>query len=609
MKPTLLKFWQSLLVVVLFAVSGTASADYYYIVGDLSGNISPSQENAEHYKNWCLDVMDHPSGEGGKILDVPAGRLSFYLVDGLEENATCYGASSAVVFDESGTCKMSMEVGSTTPFVVEDWTGGRVVIGTNGNEIVISKLDSKIYLAMWGEYYQSPNPTIENEEYYSDWVLNETSEGSGIYSGTFYINEGTTYIAFFDRLTIDGLGWSALLFVNRIGVDFDLDVYNSLTPIIFDKSGIAEFDINIGDDYNSGTLVLNNWRGGEIKFTVNLCDMTVTLDAGAENATKYIYLMGATDTDLAPIPENAEAYADWIMFESAIPGIYSGTFYIPDDKFNLCFFPPFTDDGWNATAYYAGTEEMDLEQVFENTIGVYADVDMTSMVKGGRWIVENWKEGEVSVRVNLNNNTVRFTIPSLGEEVMFVVGAFTGWRDPSAGNLEYYRNYMLIETPSGSGVYENTFEIPAGEAMFRFYKELTGWDGGDSWGYQIDDYPTEFSMSEDGIFQSEGYWGKGSWSFPDWDGGKMKMTVHFSSYTTGNVTFRDMDSSGIDGVELSPISIVPGVGCVTVSGADYVVIYNTMGVQIANEATDGNPATINLPTGLYIVNGVKTLVR
>ena len=42
---------------------------------------------------------------------------------------------------------------------------------------------------------------------------------------------------------------------------------------------------------------------------------------------------------------------------------------------------------------------------------------------------------------------------------------------------------------------------------------------------------------------------------------------------------------------------------------ELTLIYNTMGVQVANEATDGNPVTINLPTGLYIVNGVKTLVR
>lgn len=607
MNTTLLRFWQSLLVAVLIAVSATAHADDYdyYIVGELSGNVPPKQENAEYYENWLLDVIYPYIGEGCKIMEVPAGKLSFYLVDGLDENATCYGAGGAVTFDEGGTCKMELVADSSAPFIVEDWTGGRVIIGTDGNEIVISKLDSKIYLAKWSYYDEygnsdnSPNPIIENGEYYADWVLNETSEGSGIYKGSFYINQsiwGDIAIAFFDRLTTDGLGWSTSLFANKIGIDKDM------TPVLFDSTGVAKFDINIGDDQNSGAIALRHWRGGEIEFIVNLNDMTVTIDGG-ENANKYLYLMGAADTELAPIPENAEAYADWAIVELMTPGIYGGIFYIPADKFDVCIFPPFTEAGWDAQAFYAGANDVDL--LSEIKYGNNVAVQMNFMKNGGRWIVENWDGGDVTVKVNLNNNTVEFT-SSLFGSVIYVVGLFTGWVEPYFYNSEYYKDYVLEETAPGTGVYEHTFEIPAGEAEFRFYKDLTGWNGGASFGCMVEDYPTEFTMT-DGVFFGSIQRGKGSWYFPDWDGGRMKMTVDLNY--GGGVTFRDMDNSGIEGVELTPISIVPGVGCVTVSGADSVVIYNTMGVQVANETIVGDAVTIQLPAGLYIVNGVKVIVK
>ena len=816
MRKIFTKLMQSVLVAVLFAVSGVARADYY-IVGELSGNVPPTQENAEYYKNW---VITKAHMEDCKVFDVPSGAFSFYLVDGLGEDATSYGAETSVEFDETGVCKMKLVAGSTTPWSVDDWAGGRVIIGTDGNEIAICKLDSKMYLAMWGGIYNSRNPTVENAEYYSDWVLNETSEGSGVYSGKFYIQSTTqTAIAFYDRLTADE-GWSASLFANKIGVDTDG------TPIGFDSFGVAKHSVNIGDDENSGCLylsnwsggyltftvdintmtayvdsniscyltggisddvelsyenydilkdfavvkggtplvcdipagkfdfyisagltnssetygtagaeisfdetgywdeqvansstarwtvdnweggkvafyfdgntlkmrkigdassiyligsmnswftgdswainetaegsgiykgslelsaaesmqfkftfdpynswdclnhlsvcipqlvvdengvatsdlvfsngyngVINGWSGGEIEFIVNLNEMSLTVNAGSENATKSLYLMGATD--YAPIPANADALADWRMLESTTAGLYSGTFEIPAGKFDLCLFSSLTADGWNAPAYYAGTSDVEVSELVDD-YGM-ATVDLVSMENGGRWTIEDWEGGEVSVIIDLNEQTIKFSIPSMKVDVMYVVGQFTGWVAPSIANADHYSDYVLPEIEDG--VYSNTFEVSAGAAMFRFYKDLTGWDSGNSWGCQYDDGPIDYSMSGDGIFNGPVCPGKGAWSFPDWDGGKMKMTVNL---TMGEVTFIDVDAAGIDDVELHPVSVVPGIGSVTVSGADSVVIYNTMGVQIANMPANGETITVALPAGLYIVNGVKVLVN
>lgn len=113
---------------------------------------------------------------------------------------------------------------------------------------------------------------------------------------------------------------------------------------------------------------------------------------------------------------------------------------------------------------------------------------------------------------------------------MYLVGAPEGWKGPDAGNLDHYLNWALFEPDDaiGSQVYSNTFEIPAGNAMFRFYTALTGWDA-DSWGSQADDNPIDYTFT-DGEFNHEIVKGKGSFNFPTWEGGSMAFTIDMNTH-------------------------------------------------------------------------------
>ena len=67
--------------------------------------------------------------------------------------------------------------------------------------------------------------------------------------------------------------------------------------------------------------------------------------------------------------------------------------------------------------------------------------------------------------------------------------------------------------------------MPEGDLTFRFYAKLTGWDGGDSYGFKVEDEATE----------GKGMTGKGSWFIAGFPGGKMELTVDRNNNT---VTFQ-----------------------------------------------------------------------
>lgn len=123
---------------------------------------------------------------------------------------------------------------------------------------------------------------------------------------------------------------------------------------------------------------------------------------------------------------------------------------------------------------------------------------------------------------------------------IFLVGQPSGWTGPDAGSAEHYKAWRLYEADDaiGSKIYSATFQIEAGQAQFRFYTELTGWDGGASVGSQEEDSPIDCALT-DGIYSGTAVKGKGSFNFPDWAGGKMKITVDLST-STYKVTMQEV---------------------------------------------------------------------
>lgn len=128
--------------------------------------------------------------------------------------------------------------------------------------------------------------------------------------------------------------------------------------------------------------------------------------------------------------------------------------------------------------------------------------------------------------VSLNQVMPYFAIPSPG--YIFLVGQPEGWAGPTEANAAHYADWKMFEKDDaiGSKVYYGTFQVNQGDAMFRFYTALTGWDN-DSYGSQSDDNPIEYDLT-DNTYSGKIVKGKGSFSFPTWPGGLMLVKVDMS---------------------------------------------------------------------------------
>lgn len=132
--------------------------------------------------------------------------------------------------------------------------------------------------------------------------------------------------------------------------------------------------------------------------------------------------------------------------------------------------------------------------------------------------------------IKLSNVKGYFALKLPGK--IYLVGACSGWNEPSAGNADKYVGWTLSEADDAvdSKIYSGDFEIPAGNFTFRFYSALTGWDGGDSYGAQADDNPVEIDWTETG-YSGSIVSGKGSFQYSSWTGGKVHIVVNLKQMT------------------------------------------------------------------------------
>ncbi|MBO4827187.1 MAG: SusE domain-containing protein [Prevotella sp.] len=132
--------------------------------------------------------------------------------------------------------------------------------------------------------------------------------------------------------------------------------------------------------------------------------------------------------------------------------------------------------------------------------------------------------------VYFNNMAAYCNIPTKG--ILYIIGNCCGWPEPSPGNKQTLVDggWWIEETEIGSNVFKGVAEMPVGDLVFRFYSKLTGWDGGDSYGFQVDDVATDFEFTN-GVFKNTIKKGKGSYSFPGFPGGKLDITVDLGKGT------------------------------------------------------------------------------
>ncbi len=144
-----------------------------------------------------------------------------------------------------------------------------------------------------------------------------------------------------------------------------------------------------------------------------------------------------------------------------------------------------------------------------------------------------------------------FAIPVAG--AIFICGDPNGFKEPSAGNAEFYKDWQLVEPEIGSKLYAGTFLMPDTESVhsgatgvdyttqWRFFTELSGWtDGSKMVGSNEADFYVEdiTSLFVSDQFSAAATYGKGNWGVLLEKPTYMTMVVSLQNTKKPKVWFR-----------------------------------------------------------------------
>lgn len=351
--------------------------------------------------------------------------------------------------------------------------------------------------------------------------------------------------------------------------------YNeSLDGVVFDLYGNVENVATLAE--TGANFVVSNWvNGGMMEVTVDLNNLSVTIAAsGQPNKTvDQLYLVG--DFNNWGTPDSADFSG--IVLTNNGSGVFNGTINYEGTSLEFKVFEAATSN-WDNDSYGATSND---------GVTLYPDEEYTwDMVKNGsNFHITNWG-GTGSISIDLNSNTLTVVVTEVAPEIPFeapeqiyLIGACQGW--------DINSDVMTLEL-EGEATYTGTFEIPQGDFMLRFYTQLGDWNATNaSVGSQSGDDPIEITFSNDS-YSGDCVFGKGSWSYPEWEGGPVTFFVDLNNMT---VKF----TNTLSGVEINPIQTVENFN-----------VYNMQGVKVLN-TNDANSLS-NLK-GMYIINGKKVVLK
>lgn len=257
----------------------------------------------------------------------------------------------------------------------------------------------------------------------------------------------------------------------------------------------------------------------------------------------YLPIRGARKVYVIGKPQGWDINSDAMFVSETDPGsnIYTGSINVAADEFIFRFYTVLGD--WESNSLGSQEEDNPIDIDTEVTDDVY----FGDVVNGkGSWQYPGWEGGSVDIELNLNDNTVKFTLHP-GEEaapvptgkVLYLIGQPQGWSIDSDA-------MWIQETSEGSNIYEGTLAIPSGQFQLRFYSALGDWES-NSIGAGPSDGNVEISFT-DGMYEGPVYvtdgdvLGKDNWQDTSWEGGYVQFTIDLNDYT---ITMKVVDGPAL----------------------------------------------------------------
>lgn len=291
--------------------------------------------------------------------------------------------------------------------------------------------------------------------------------------------------------------------------------------------------------------------------------------------------------------------AAWELKETAEgSNVYTGKFTIPASSFLLFQF-----------VTGAGIE---IGLAAEGT-GFFAPVEFSTqgllaadMLKSGRRIkFDNWTaDKEVEFYINIADNALNMgaKIAASAPEKLYMVGAPTSWAStPDA----------VLERVGSTSVYKGQIDVPSGFNRFRFY--ASEWNNSMEANYNalgtLNDASdvTALEIGDESVTVPV-FPGTGMWDIPQWRGGKLNFSLDYAKMAlsvTDPVTGLEVAVA----VDAAHVVAVPGGIMVTADKDAAIAVYTPGGILVKVENVEAGDTVIDLPAGVYIVNGQKVAVR
>lgn len=278
---------------------------------------------------------------------------------------------------------------------------------------VVSMKKVKFYFAVQGErqiYLVGAisgwtEPAANAADHYKNFALNETAIGSNVFVGQFSFPAGETTFRFFTALN----GWGDKEVQLGAGPDDMVDI-----EVEIDADGIYE-----GPYVCPGQ---SNWKvniaaEGNVNITVDMNTQKIKLETGAEvnwDMYKCVYVTGNISGWVGPEAANAEAYAEWRLYDIAGNGIYVTkpgqpfTYDLTTGDPNVPMFRIYTAlDGWgdDGCPWCVGSQAADSPVDVNLTDGVFTGTGVNG--KGSWKFVDAPTVGTVDI--TYDSNTMQIT--------------------------------------------------------------------------------------------------------------------------------------------------------------------------------------------------------
>ena len=352
--------------------------------------------------------------------------------------------------------------------------------------------------------FNAGNPTA------SQWALTQDDDDEMIYSGYVSIPAGQFSIHFkFQNFELVPSNDGEEAASGNVEVFKDSNKFNGF----FAPSGIA-----------NSNWVMPNWAGGEVGIMVNFETNEVAMQYDQEVADVW-QIRGAFNG------YNPAGNPKWAMnaLDGEDNGVYSATIFIPEGEFSFNLLNP---EGLifmplSPTDCVGETQVVDFT---DNKFTGIFDMAYDETEESCYWIYPDWRGGDVTVTINLDEATITIeadeTLPPVDETMpVYIAGPFNTYNPDSNPEWE------LVQDEDAENIYRGFFYIPAGEFSFNFSFGLGSLVPGVATEGEVEASEANVAVEDSffsGLFAQTGM-SQIYWVNENWEGGEVEIVLDFDS--------------------------------------------------------------------------------